>query len=98
MLVTRWIIAALRHHTFFSLEELNARIKELLERLNTKKFRKLNSTRRELFESMEKHSLKSLPTERYRYIDFKRATVNIDYHVDVADHYYSAPYHLAARR
>ena len=98
LLVTRWIIAALRHHTFFSLEELNARIKELLERLNTKKFRKLNSTRRELFESMEKHSLKSLPTERYRYIDFKRATVNIDYHVDVADHYYSVPYHLRGKK
>ena len=98
LLVTRWILAALRHHTFFSIEELNTRIKELLERLNTKKFRKLNRTRRELFESMEKPSLKPLPTERYRYIDFKRATVNIDYHVDVADHYYSVPYHLRGKK
>ena len=98
LLVTRWIIAALRHHTFFSIEELNARIKELLERLNTKKFRKLNSTRRELFETIEKPCLKPLPTARYRYIDFKRATVNIDYHVDVADHYYSVPYYLRGKK
>ena len=98
LLVTRWIIAALRHHTFFSIEELNARIKELLERLNTRKFRKLNSTRRELFETMEKPYLKPLPVERYRYIDFKRATVNIDYHVDVADHYYSVPYQLRGKK
>jgi transposase len=98
LLVTRWIIAALRHHTFFSIEELNTRIKELLERLNTRKFRKLNSTRRELFEIMEKPCLKPLPTERYRYIDFKRATVNIDYHVDVADHYYSVPYHFRGKK
>ena len=33
--VERWILAALRHRTFFSLVELNAAIAELLERLNT---------------------------------------------------------------
>jgi transposase len=87
LLVTRWIIAALRHHTFFSIEELNARIKELLERLNTRKFRKLNSSRKDLFETIERPYLKSLPAVRYRYIDFKRPTVNIDYHVDVDGHY-----------
>ena len=98
LLVTRWIIAALRNHTFFSIEELNASIKELLDRLNTRKFRKLNSTRRELFETLERPYLKPLPVERYRYIDFKRPTVNIDYHVDVADHYYSVPYQLRGKK
>jgi transposase len=98
LLVTRWIIAALRHHTFFSIEELNDRIKELLERLNTRKFRKLNSSRRELFETLERPYLKPLPNERYRYIGFKRPTVNIDYHVDVEKHYYSVPYQLAGKK
>ena len=46
LLVTRWITAALRHRTFFSLSELNAAIRELLERLNHRKFKKLDSTRR----------------------------------------------------
>jgi transposase len=94
LVVTRWIIAALRHHTFFSIDELNARIRELLERLNTRKFRKLDSSRRELFETLEKPSLKPLPPERYRYIDFKRPTVNIDYHIEVDGHLYSVPFQL----
>jgi len=98
LLVTRWIIAALRHHTFFSVDELNVRIKELLERLNTRKFRKLNSSRRELFETLERPYLKPLPNERYRYIGFKQPTVNIDYHIDVEKHYYSVPYQLRGKK
>jgi len=98
LLVTRWILAALRHHTFFSIEELNARIKELLERLNTRKFRKLDSSRRELFETIERPYLKSLPTERYRYIGFKQPKVNIDYHIEIDKHFYSVPYQLAGKK
>ncbi len=98
LVVTRWIIAALRHHTFFSIEELNERIRELLERLNTRKFRKLNSSRRELFETLDRPSLKPLPAQRYRYIDFKQPTVNIDYHVDVDGHFYSVPHQLAGKK
>jgi len=98
LLVTRWIIAALRHHTFFSIGELNAKIKELLERLNTRKFRKLDSSRRELFETLDRPELKPLPVERYRYIGFKQPTVNIDYHVEVEKHYYSVPYQLIRKK
>lgn len=98
LLVTRWITAALRHHTFFNIEELNKNIWELLERLNTRKFRKLNSSRRELFETLERPCLKPLPVERYRYIDFKRPTVNIDYHIDVERHFYSVPYQLTGKK
>lgn len=98
LLVTRWIIAALRHHTFFSIQELNERIKELLERLNTRKFRKLGSSRRELFETLERPCLKPLPQERYRYIGFKQPTVNIDYHIDIEKHYYSVPYQLRGKK
>lgn len=98
LLVTRWIIAALRHHTFFSIEELNERIRELLERLNTRRFRRLTSSRRELFETLERPSLKPLPAEQYRYIDFTQPTVNIDYHVDVDKHYYSVPYQLRGKK
>ncbi len=40
LVVERWILARLRHRTFFSLGELNAAIRELLERLNTRAFKK----------------------------------------------------------
>jgi len=94
LLVTRWIIAALRHHTFFSLTELNAAIKELLEKLNARKFHKLDCSRKDLFERLDKPALKALPSERYEYAEWKKATVNIDYHIEVEGHYYSVPYQL----
>ena len=40
-LVERWILAVLRHRTFFSLVELNRAIAELLTRLNNRPFNKL---------------------------------------------------------
>jgi transposase len=51
-LVERWILAALRNRTFFSLRELNTEIARLLERLNARAFKKLPGSRRELFEQL----------------------------------------------
>ena len=41
-----WILAALRNHTFFSLEELNKAIAEKLIEFNNRKFKKMDATRR----------------------------------------------------
>jgi len=98
LLVTRWITAALRHHTFFSLVDLNNAIRALLEKLNNRKFKKLNTTRRELFETIDKPALKPLPTMRYQYAEWKKATVNIDYHIEVDSHFYSVPYQLVRQQ
>jgi transposase len=98
LLVTRWITAALRHRTFFSITELNAAIRELLERLNNRKFKKLDSSRRQLFEAIDKPALKPLPVERYQYAEWKKATVNIDYHIEVERHFYSVPYQLVRQK
>lgn len=98
LLVTRWITAALRHRTFFSLAELNTAIRELLERLNNRKFKKLDTTRRQLFEAIDKPALKPLPVQRYEYAEWKRATVNIDYHIEVEGHFYSVPEQLRRQK
>lgn len=98
LLVTRWITAALRNHTFFSLDEVNVRVKELLEILNNKKFKKLNATRRSQFEALDKPALKPLPVNRYQYAEWKKATVNIDYHIEVDGHFYSVPYQLVKKQ
>jgi transposase len=42
----RWILAALRNHTFFSVAELNAAIEPLLAQLNERPFQKLEGNRR----------------------------------------------------
>ena len=98
LVVERWILAALRNRTFFSLEELNQAIMELLEKLNNRKFKKLDGTRLSWFESMEKNVLKPLPQERYEFANWKNPTVNIDYHVEVEKHYYSVPYLLVSQK
>jgi transposase len=94
LVAERWILAALRNHTFFSLPELNFSIAEKLQDLNTRKFQKLDATRKELFDSIDKPALKPLPSTPYEYAQWKKARVNIDYHVEVDRHYYSVPYQL----
>jgi len=94
LLVERWILAALRHQTFIGLVALNRAIRELLERLNHRKFRKLDTTRAELFERLERPALKPLPTEPFIFGAWKKARVNIDYHVEIERHYYSVPFKL----
>jgi transposase len=92
--VGRWILARLRNRTFFSLAEANTAIAELLTQLNDRPFQKLPGSRREMFETLDKPALKQLPASPYTYAQWKKARVNIDYHVEVDGHYYSVPYQL----
>ncbi len=82
LLVERWVLAALRNRTFFSVREPNQAIAGLLERLNNRKFKKMNSTRRELFENLE----------------WKTAKVGIDYYIVADKHFYSVPYQLTGEQ
>jgi transposase len=94
----RFILAALRNRTFFSLAELNQGIAEKLVELNNRKFQKLDTSRRELFEQLDKAALKPLPEHQYEYALWKKATVNIDYHIEIDRHYYSVPYQLVRKQ
>jgi transposase len=94
----RWIVARLRHHTFFALAEVNAAIHPLLLALNTRPFKKLPGSRRSLFETLDRPALRPLPARPYEYAEWKRARVNIDYHVEVEGHYYSVPYALVKQQ
>jgi hypothetical protein len=46
LLVQRWVLARLRHRRFFSLMELNAAIRELIDALNARPMRHLATSRR----------------------------------------------------
>lgn len=89
----RWLLAVIRNETFYSLNELNERLAELLEILNDKKMRTYGASRRELFERLDKPQLLPLAS-RFQYAEWTQCTVNIDYHVDVDGHFYSVPYEL----
>ncbi len=63
--VERWILARLRHRTFFSLAELNTAIAELLPELNERSFQGRSESRKTLFEALDRPALKPLPREDY---------------------------------
>jgi transposase len=90
----RWILGGLRDHVFFSLAELNTAIRAVLENLNTRKFQKLDVSRKDLFEQIDRPAMKPLPLVRYEYGEWRKAKVNIDYHIEVACNYYSVPFGL----
>lgn len=92
LIVQRWILARIRNEVFHSLSALNTRIRELLVDLNARVMRRYGKSRRELFESTERAALGALPSSRFEHAEWKKATVNIDYHVLFDTHSYSVPY------
>lgn len=96
--VERWILAPLRNRTFFSLGELNEAIAIALADLNERPFQKLDGTRRQMFEELDKPALRPLPARPYEFAAWKKAKVNIDYHVDIKGSFYSVPYKLIGKK
>lgn len=95
LLAERWILAALRNRTFFSLAELNEAIQPLLSKLNQRLFKKLPGSRQSVFLELEKPALKPLPPTRHVIAEWGKARVKPDYHVEVDRHAYSVPHQLA---
>jgi transposase len=98
LVVERFILARLRNRTFFSLTEANAAIRELVEQLNRRPFKKLPGCRQQLFDTLERPALKPLPATPYQFAEWRHARVNIDYHAEVDHHYYSVPYVLVKQQ
>lgn len=93
-LVYQRIYAPLRERKFYSIEELNEAIWELLEAHNSSFFQGRTVSRRSQFEDIEKAELGELPVNRYEIKEIENRTVQINYHVFLKgdDCYYSVPY------
>lgn len=93
LVVERWLLGRLRHRTFHHLADVNATLADLMKDLNdVRPIRRLGTTRRQLFEEIDKPALKPLPAEAYTFAEWRVCRVGIDYHIEVAAHYYSVPY------
>lgn len=90
--VERWILARIRHEKFYSLEDLNKRIKKLLKELNHEPFQKKDGSRWSLFQSVDAPFLKPLPEKTYEYSEFYHRKVGLNYHIELEEHFYSVPY------
>ena len=98
LLAERWILPVLRHRTFYSLEELRHAVRELLEKLNDRKMRRLGRSRRQLLEEIERGALRPMPERAFELTTWARPRCGPDYHVAFEGHFYSVPYLLIGER
>jgi len=92
--VERWVLAPLRHQTFFNEAEANRAIQPRLEGLNNRSMVHQGKSRRQLFEELDQPELRPLPEKAYEFATWKTAKVSIDYHVAFEKHFYSVPHTL----
>lgn len=100
LLAERFIMARLRDARFTSLDEANAEITRLVSFINNRRFKRLEATRATLFATLDRPVLRPLPPTRYEFATWRRAKVNIDYHVELRSerHFYSVPHRLVGER
>lgn len=90
-------LAVIRDRRYFSMQELNNDLLELVEHINSAPFQKLSGSRRSWFEEFDRPALQALPQERFVPATWTKATVSIDYHVVADKRYYSVPYKLCKK-
>jgi transposase len=98
LLAERWIIAALRHRTFYSLAEVQDAVQPLVAKLNDRRMQQLKKSRRQLFDELERTALRPLPKRAYEFAVWARPRVHIDYHIEFEEHFYSVPYQLQGQQ
>jgi transposase len=95
-IISTYILAAIRNQKFFSLAELNTEIRERLHKFNHKPFQRKDGSRASLF-AEERQFLLPLPVTPFELSEWKKATVQFNYHVLADSHYYSVPYEYIKR-
>jgi len=94
LLAERWVLAALRHRTFFDLVELNDAIRDRVRAINDRPMKRLGVSRQALYERLDRPALRPLPSTRFELAEWKLCRVGPDYHVEVDHNFYSVPYTL----
>ncbi|MDJ1498970.1 IS21 family transposase [Cytophagaceae bacterium DM2B3-1] len=92
--VYRSFFAPLRNEQFFDLQTLNQALFEQLALFNQRTYQNRPYSRQQLFNAIEKQTLKSLPNERFILKKQVRLYVQKNGHVFLSEdkHYYSVPY------
>jgi len=94
------IYTALRKRIFHDIEDLNSAIWNELKLHNNKNLTGRHISRLQMFNDVEKGSLKPLPLQRYEIKYQAMATVGQNGHVQLGKdkHYYSVPYHYIRKK
>lgn len=89
MRLFRWTY---RNHRFHSLTEVVEAFNWVCERINAKTHTRFKVSRRQRFESLEKHHLKPLPSTPFEEMEWKAATVHPDCTIVLDSVGYSVPH------
>lgn len=90
--LTRFIIARLRNHQFFTLMEYNEQLLITLDAFNHKPFQKKPGSRSEAFAQFEQAFLRPLPKYPYTFCQWRKAKAQMNSHIQFEKRYYSVPY------
>lgn len=92
------IIGLLRNRKFFSFESLNKAIDQELDKLNSEPFQKREGSRKSVYLNEEKDFMNPLPEKPFELSEWKMATVQMNYHIQVNKMNYSVPYEYVGKR
>ena len=97
-IVQQRIVAVLRDREFHSLQELNAAIREEVDRINSSPMPSYDKKcRRDLFDEVDRPAAQALPEQPWEHQQWLRRRVGIDYCVEFEKHWYSVPHALCRR-
>jgi transposase len=99
-LVYSYIFAPLRDIVFHSLHQLKQAVHKGLLEYNARPFQVREGSRKEVFDAIEKSSLRPLPTERFELRCYKQLKVQPSGHLFLSEdkHYYSVPYRYIGKK
>jgi transposase len=94
--ISTYILASIRNQKYFTLAELNADIRQRLHKFNHKPFQRKDGSRAIIF-AEERQFLMPLPKRAYELAQWKKATVQFNYHIQADEHFYSVPFEYIKR-
>jgi hypothetical protein len=81
-----------RRHTFFSLDEINRALSEVVKQINERSHTRFRTSRLERWQLLERKTLKDLPDSPFESIEWTKARVHPDSTISVDQVFYSVPY------
>jgi len=99
-IVYQRIYRHLRDQVFYSLEDLNMAIRDLLQPYNNRHFKGRDYSRMDIYNELEKQYMKPLPASKYEIREYALGTVHKNCHVyfSADKHYYSVPYQYIGKK
>jgi len=93
--VQQQVLPEISKQRYFSLDQLNDAVSQLLAVMNSRPFQKRDGNRLTEFERLDRPALQPMPSERHIYRQWvAKQTVPSDYHISIHGHFYSVPHTL----